>query len=359
MALVSSLAASHAAAQAAPAQPAPAQPTPAQPTPAQPAAAQPAATGEPAPTATPGAAPAAEAAPGVAADPEVLASAKAHFEQGLAFAETGDCGAAIVEFEAAFRIIPRANMLYNIAQCQERLFRYDLAIKAYNRYLELAPPDAEDRPAVQAALKTLGNLLGVLHIQSNVTAEVWVDNRLAGEAPGDVYVPAGGHSVELRAKGYIPSREEVQIVGHEDLQLVIELVKGQTTVEVTETAGITPVVFWIGAGVTLASAITATALAVRVKSLADEGKELNPYSPEVDDARKDVESAELIADVFLGVTAVFAIATTVVAFMTDWEGKEKLSDKASPAPTQPPAPSVRVTPVGGRGFAGLSIAGTM
>jgi len=174
-----------------------------------------------------------------------------------------------------------------------------------------------------------------------------------------VYVPAGGHSVELRAKGYIPSREEVQIVGHEDMQIVVELVKGQTTVEVTETAGISPVVFWIGAGVTLASAITATALAVRVKSLADEGEQLNPYHPDVDDARKDVESAELIADVFLGVTAVFAVATTVVAFMTDWEGKEKLSDKAAPDPAKPPAPTVQITPTAGRGFAGLSIAGTM
>jgi tetratricopeptide (TPR) repeat protein len=138
-----------------------------------------------------------------AAEPAVLEEARGHFRQGMAFAEAGNCGAAIQEFEAAYALVMRASALYNIAQCEERLFRYDLAIRYYERYLQEADPDAEDRSAVQAALGTLRNLLGVVHITSNVKAQVWIDDRLAGEAPGDVYVPAGGHSLELRADGFM------------------------------------------------------------------------------------------------------------------------------------------------------------
>ena len=86
------------------------------------------------------------------ASPEVVEQAKQHFRQGVAFAESGNCDGAVVEFEAAYKMIPRPNALYNIAQCQERLFRYDLAVQYYERYLREAPPEAEDRAAVSAAL---------------------------------------------------------------------------------------------------------------------------------------------------------------------------------------------------------------
>lgn len=285
----------------------------------------------------------------------MLETAKRHFKQGVAFADAGNCGGAIVEFEAAYNIIPRPNALYNIAQCQERLFRYDLAIQYYERYLKEAPADAADRPAVEAALKTLGNLLGVLHVKVNVPkAEVWIDDRLGGQAPGDVYVPAGGHTVELRAEGYIPKRTEVRLVGREEVTISIELEKAQTTVNVTETTGISPTLFWIGAGATVVSASVGGFFALQVKSKYDEAKDTPAVSPKRMQQRKDIKSAELTADIFFLSSGVLAIGTTIIAFMTDWDESDHPSyDTGAPKPN----PTARLTPQLAPGYAGLSLSG--
>lgn len=290
------------------------------------------------------------------ASPEVIEKAKAHFKQGVAFAASGNCDAAIVEFEAAYSIIPRPNALYNIAQCEERLFRYDLAISFYERYLKEAPADAADRPAVEAALKTLGNLLGIVHIKANVKAEVWIDDRLGGTAPGDVYVPAGGHAVEVRAEGFIAKKMEVRLVGHEEVTLSVELEKAQTTVNVTETTGISPVLFWIGASATVITAGIGGVFALKDSSLYSDSKNLSPYLPKQNQIHRDMQSAELTADVFFASAAVLAIGTTIVAFMTEWDSnaihradEQKAADK--------PAARLHLTPVAAPGYAGIQLHG--
>ena len=331
------------------AQPAPlANPAPAQATPA-------------APAATPSAPPPAEAssAPGSTAasqDDPVSAEAKQHFRQAVAFAEAGDCGAAIVEFEAAYELVPRPNALYNIAQCQERLFRYDLAIRYYERYLQEAPLDAPDRPAVNAALSTLRNLLGTVTVRSNVAAEVWVDDRLAGQAPGDVLMPSGGHSLELRAKGYIPARTEVRLVGRQRIELTLELEKAQTTIEVTETTGLDPTLFWIGTGATAVTAVIGAVFAGRVVSLKDDALDLPEVHPDRSKRREEVENAELTADIFFASAALLAVGTTIVAFVTDWDGEQP---PRTDGEQDSGAAALRMTPWVARDGAGLQVGGTL
>src|SRR5690349_10052634 len=115
-----------------------------------------------------------------APDPRVE-EARERFRQGLALAEAGNCSGAIAEFNASLAIVPRANTLFNIARCQETLNRYDLAIRAYEQYLALAPPDDPDRASVDATMRQLRNLLGTIHVASNVSAEVWLEDRVVGE----------------------------------------------------------------------------------------------------------------------------------------------------------------------------------
>lgn len=293
----------------------------------------------------------------IAADPQVLEEARAHFKQGVAFADAGNCNGAIGEFLAAYQLIPRANALYNVAQCQERLFRYDLAIQYYKRYLDEAEADAPDRTAVEAALRTLGNLLATLHVHSNVKAEVWVDDRMAGEAPGDVLVPAGGHSVELRAEGFIPARTEVRVVGREEVGVELKLVKARTTVRVTETTGLHPALFWSGAAATLISASIGTYFAVRVGQLHSEGLDLPARHPDRQQYQDDTESAQLTADIFFGTAAVLGVATTVVAFVTEWD------DEAPPKPGDEgdgeAETRLRWVPLAGAGRAGLLLEGRL
>lgn len=332
------------------AQPAPvASPAPAQATPI-------------APAATPSATPPTEASSAAGSeaepqgDPASVERAKQHFRQAVAFAEAGDCGAAIVEFEAAYQLVPRPNALYNIAQCQERLFRYDLAIRYHERYLQEAPLDAPDRPAVNAALSTLRNLLGTVMVRSNVPAEVWVDDRLAGQAPGDVLMPSGGHSLELRAKGYIPARTEVRLVGRQRIELTLELEKAQTTIEVTETTGLDPTLFWIGTGATAVTALIGAVFAGRVVSLKDDALELPEVHPDRSERREEVENAELTADIFFASAALLAVGTTIVAFVTDWDGEQP---PRTDGEQDSGAASLRMTPWVARDGAGLQLGGAL
>ena len=76
------------------------------------------------------------------------AEARQRFLQGLALARAGDCRGALAELERSYTLVSRPNTLFNMAQCQEQLFRYDLAVRDYERYLEMAPADAEDRAAM-------------------------------------------------------------------------------------------------------------------------------------------------------------------------------------------------------------------
>lgn len=293
----------------------------------------------------------------IAADPEVIENARKHFHQGVAFARAGNCDAAIAEFLAAYRLIPRPNALYNIGQCQERLFRYDLAIEYYKRYLQEAAEDAPDRPAVMGALGTLRNLLGVLHIQSNVGAEVWVDDRMMGYAPGDVFVPAGRHIVELRSEKYLSKRTEIQIVGREDIDIALELSKARTTVRVTETTGLSPTLFWIGTSATLVTAIIGGAVGVHVLSLRDQAESIDSLHPDRDQAQKDVQTAELTADIFFAAASVLAIGTTIVAFITQWdkEGRQPHPDLQKRTEQK----SISIAPQLGVRYTGLGLKGTL
>jgi len=311
---------------------------------------EPAAGDAPPPAAATDPAPAPVAAPAPTPESPEMVAARAHFKQGMAYAEAGNCGAAIAEFEAAYELVRRPNALYNIAQCEERLFRYDLAIATYERYLSEAPADAPDRPAVQAALGTLRNLLGVVHLTTNVQAEVWIDDRLAGVAPGDVYVPAGGHSLEVRAEGFIPKRTEVKLVGRQEIALTLTLERAQTTVQVTETTGLSPVVFWVGTAATAVALGVGVGFAIEVGSLHDGAEALPAVDPGRRQARQDIESAELTADIFFGSALVLGIGTTIVGFLTDWDG-----DAEREHPHQPLA--LRVQPVAAPGRAGVALQG--
>lgn len=293
------------------------------------------------------------APPEPAVDPK-LEEAKRHFRQALAFAKTGDCRGAIAEFQAAYDLVPRPNALYNIAGCQERLFRYDLAIEFYERYLAEAPANAPDRAATDAALKTLRNLLGIVHVKSNVPAEVWIDDHLSGQAPGDVFVPAGGHMLELRADGYIPKRAEIKLVGRQEIDVDLTLEQAQTTIEVTETTGLDPTLFYAGLSGTVVTAVVGTIFAFRVQDLHADAEALPAVHPDRRQAKKDVQDAELIADIFFGATAVLAIGTTIVYFITDWDGAER-----PPADGAAAEQEITVRPVLGPSAAGISVGGSL
>ncbi len=277
-------------------------------------------------------APAADApAEAAAADPQ-YAEAKKYFERGVQFFEAENYDAALTEFERAYKHMQghpkRFFVLDNIGQCHERQFRYDRALEYYRRYLKEGGEAAEDRALVEATIRTLEGLLATLTIQSNVSAEVWVDDRLMGNAPGDVLVPGGLHVVELRAVGYEASKKELNIAARE------RQTHAFTLNELSQYEGLSPVYFY--GGVALSAASLAAGSYFGLKALSedqaarDREEEDGQFANSQEDADR-VKELALTADICFASAAVFGVGTTLLYFMTDWGDAP---DERAPGDTQ-------------------------
>jgi tetratricopeptide (TPR) repeat protein len=258
--------------------------------------------------------------------PPHVQEARARVARGEALFERGDYDAALTEFEAAYERIGehpnRYLILYNIGQCQERRFRYDLALEYYRRYLAEGGSSAEDASAVNESIAELESLLATVRIGVNApNATVSVDEREVGTAPGVVRIPAGLHVIEVRAPGYVPARREIQIAagGDEQISLTLEQLS-------EEYEGLSPAFFFAIGGASVAALVTGIVLGLVAVS------DRNDVEARLDDPirRWQVEQSELdsistlslTADIFFGTAALFAVGAVVVALLTDWSGDE-------------------------------------
>lgn len=297
--------------------------------------------------------PAAQGAP--ATDPPNVVQAREHLNRGTALLDQENYDAALVEFMRAYDLVgehpARPLILFNIARAHERLFRYDLALEYYDRFLQEAAPDAPQRGEVEGAIRVLEGLLGTLSIESNVEAEVWVDDRQVGSAPGSVRIPGGSHVVVLRAPGYQDSRQQVQIAARETKALTFTLSE-----LAAEYRGIAPIFFWGATGLAAASVLAggAMGIAALVRRGDVDAQLMDPVLQHdggaLEAARRDIEAYALVADVLFGAAGVFAVTAVVLAFLTDWSGGAPAEESSAAA--------LQLTPVVGPSFTGLSLGGS-
>lgn len=286
-------------------------------------------------------------------DPPHVVQAREHLSRGTTLLDQQNYDAALVEFMRAYELVgehpARPLILFNIARAHERLFRYDLALEFYERFLQEAAPDAPRRGEVEGAIRVLEGLLGTLEIRSNVEAEIWVDDRHVGSAPGSVRIPGGMHVVLLRAPGYQESRQQVQIAARETKELTFELAE-----LAAEYRGISPVFFWSAVGLTAASALAGGGMGIAALSRRGDvdGQLADPVlrhdGGALEAARRDIDNFALIADVLFGTAGVFAVTAVVLAFLTDWGGESEEQGSAS----------LELAPMVGPTFTGLSLGGT-
>ncbi|MCZ7685277.1 MAG: tetratricopeptide repeat protein [Sandaracinaceae bacterium] len=82
-----------------------------------------------------------------------MVEAREHLNRGTQLLQQENYDAALAEFQRAYDLVgdhpARHLILYNIALAHERMFRYDLALEYYNRFLAEAPADAPQRAEVQ------------------------------------------------------------------------------------------------------------------------------------------------------------------------------------------------------------------
>lgn len=276
-----------------------------------------------------------------AAPEATLTEARDRFTNGLALARNGDCSSAIAEFDASYRLVERPNTLFNLAQCEEQLHRYDLAVEQYAHYLDTAPADAEDRATVEATLRSLRNLLGTIHITINAPqAEVWLGDRIVGAAPGDVLVPGGRHAIELRAAGYLPTRREVEVTAHDTVTVDVTLEQAEQHIEqhidehieqhIEETHvhvsrnPIPPAVFYTGVGLTVACGILGLGAGVNALITHDQIAMSDPRLPR---DTSGIATSALVADIGFIAGGVLLVGTIIIGVLTDWTDGAPLDER--------------------------------
>lgn len=77
------------------------------------------------------------------------------FEAGHAYYEAGDYDEALRSFLRSYSLCPKPEQQKNIGSTHERLGNLPAAIEAYELYLRTAPPEAEDRDAIQVRISNL------------------------------------------------------------------------------------------------------------------------------------------------------------------------------------------------------------
>lgn len=286
-----------------------------------------------------------QGAPPASAD---LEEARRRHDVGRALLEANppDYNAALAEFMRAYELLaghPRRYLeLSNIGRCHQGLGQYDRAMEYYERYLREGEVRAEDRAQVEASIAALRDILGTLRIEVDVAgAEVWVDDRQVGAAPGRVRIPAGRHVVELRAPGHAPSRREVELASRQERALSFSL-------ERLGRAGLRPVFFWVAAGLTVATAGVgaywgARALAERgdVDARVASADEASRFSV-TDVDRQRIGGLATTADAFFIGAAALGVGATVLAFLTDWGGARASGAPRASLLVVPQAPGVQL-----------------
>ena len=232
----------------------------------------------------------------------------------------GHYAAALGEYSGAYDILnghPKQYwLLHNLAACNERLFRYDVAVELYEEYLRRAPSTEADRGEVEAILRTLRSLLATLVIESSVPGEVWLDDRRLGTAPGSWPVPAGHHIIEIRAASYESQRLDVQLDAG---QRHVDSVRLQ---RLSLNTGARPGYFWTAVSLTAVAAIVGTAAGLTALSASERGQQrANLYLDTQADAQRTRRWA-LAADASFGAAVVFGATATVLYFVTDWGNSE-------------------------------------
>lgn len=251
-----------------------------------------------------------------AIDPE--SEAREAVDRAAARFEQGDYETAALEFERAYRLLEpgsrRNAVLNNLAVCRQRMLQHVEALGLYQRYLQEADPLPDDRAQVEQIMRGLRDLIGELHVTSNVPAEVWVDESRRGTTPVKLELSAGEHVLELRAEGYETRRTGITVPPRGIEERAMDLHEREVY------RGAPREYFWSGVGLTSAALITGVALGARALALNREGERLdgNTGLATVEDEEK-IHRLQVAADVMYSTAALLGVATMVLAFVTDFD----------------------------------------
>ena len=255
--------------------------------------------------------------------------ARKRFARGTALANEGYLEAALVEFQAAYSLLPRSEALFNIGFLQLELERLAEARQSFERYLREAsgsePPDV----VMQVRTKLEGLRTGTARVMlrsSQLPVDVQVDSRilpplaLEPTAAGEgitIFVDAGRRHLRVSKPGYRSYERILTVQGGSDLELLVDLsppplpsppapvlavpVDSPTSLDAPQ---------WVAWGVTGALAlgfVASAVLAARAQATKNRReRSLSTSQEKVEEAMSRLRTQAIVTDVLLGATLVGA-----------------------------------------------------
>ena len=143
-----------------------------------------------------------------------LEIAKAHYRTGELNYERGSYPDAAKEFEEAYRLSSRPELLYNMGKAYDGAGDMRGALGAYRRFL-VAVKDSPDRVFCAHRIGELELLISHLEVAASVAgASVVLDSAPLGVTPlaaPRIEVNPGTHSIEIAAEGYATFRRTLKL----------------------------------------------------------------------------------------------------------------------------------------------------
>lgn len=151
-------------------------------------------------------------------------------EAGRKHYEEGQFAKALDSFEQAYRLFPHPNVLYRVAECQEKLGRYQEAAVNYRKFLDQTP-NASDRKRILGVIALLEErakeqATATLIIKSDPEgATLSINGESRGQTPIELETSGGEVTVTLQLDGYEAFEEKVTLEKGKTVELRYPLKK--------------------------------------------------------------------------------------------------------------------------------------
>ncbi len=256
------------------------------------------------------------------------------YRHGVQLFKEANYAAALIEFQRAYEVDPKFQVLYNIAQSYYQLQDYANALETFKKYLKEgdAKISPKRRKEVEAEIETLSKRIATVSIKSSEPgAAVTIDDVAVGTTPlGPLTVSAGRRKIVVTLEGRLPVTRVIDFAGGDVRKLDIPIPAAQTTERVViERSGQAPrdppspvpmAVTWSITGALVTSAVVTGVLALGASSDLEAELARFPGDPQaLEDAKSSAFGLGLATDILIGASIAGAAVATyfTVTFALD------------------------------------------
>jgi tetratricopeptide (TPR) repeat protein len=247
-----------------------------------------------------------------------------HFRHGVELYKESNYAAALVEFQRAYEIDPKFQVLYNIGETQYQLQDYAGALATFRRYLDEGKNKIgfKRRKDVEAEIVTLSKRVAKLGVRTNEDgATISIDDVVVGTSPLEpIVVSAGRRKVTAALSGRVPVTRMIDLAGGDDETIELEIAPLPKPVEIVKPPPAPPppppsavpmVIGWSVTGALVAGGAITGVLALGASSDLEDELARYPGDPvALGDAQSKSTGLALATDLLFGASIAAAAVST-------------------------------------------------